>query len=119
MSQNYRQWKEIPLDLLSKWMNTLNLSKEGISLSIDCPIYNQNKLHRYYHKANDLQRIIDGKIFVGTGDLWEWCSSCYHFSRCYAAIPDWWDSKLEINSSDIHQTPEYLKIAIQVASKIS
>ena len=70
MSENHRQWKEVPLDLLAKWMHTLDRSKEGLNLSIECPICNQKKLRRYHNKANDQQIIIDGKNFTGTGDLW-------------------------------------------------
>ena len=119
MIQNTRSWKEVPLNCMSEWMNTFYKSKEGINLSIECPICDLKQLHRYYDSCNNIHRIIDGNNFIGTGDLWEWCSSCYHFSRCYAAIPDWWNCHLEIDQSETCRTPEFLEIAIRKKSLFS
>jgi hypothetical protein len=108
------EWKNAPEEYRHSWIQTFSKSLEGLNLSSPCPICGQVTLHHYYQQVGPKKNfILHGRNYIGRGDLWEWCSSCYTFERYYAAIPDWWNFELSVDSSSLKSYPDVLEQAIR------
>jgi hypothetical protein len=55
-----------------------------------------NRYHRWYQIGESIDRVIEGREFVATGGLWEWCSSCHCFEHYSGLVPEWWSCDLEV-----------------------
>lgn len=98
-------WTGVPYEYLAEWQRVYQASQESSNLSLPCPICGAVALHRWYQIGNPIDRVIEGRRFIATGALWEWCSSCRHFEHYSCLVPDWWSCNLEVDVKNLTAFP--------------
>lgn len=111
--QNQVDWAGVPGKHQTEWQLIFEESRESLDLSAPCPICGVAALHRWYQIGEPIDRVIEGRKFVATGGLWEWCSNCHSFEHYSGLVPDWWSCDLEVDVKELTAIP----IAIEEARK--
>jgi hypothetical protein len=75
-------------------------------------------LHRWYQVGSPINRIINGRKFVATGALWEWCSSCHSFEHYSSLVPDWWSCDLEVDCKKLTALPTAIEEAMEAQGSV-
>jgi hypothetical protein len=70
-------------------------------------------LHRWYQIGHPIDQLIDGRKFIATGALWEWCSNCRSFEHSSGLVPDWWSCDLEVDDKKLTALPTPIEAAIE------
>lgn len=110
-------WKSVPAEYIEKWREIFSDNQEGCNLSICCPICKEKGLHRYYQTARRVEKK-ENDIHRVKGAEWQWCSFCRCFEHGQVSVPDWWDSRIEIDGNKLMAIPEILEMAYQDFEKV-
>lgn len=105
-------WTDVPVDKNIIWMRLFDEHRrDGLYLTAACPVCNKKTLHQYYTVGRYENTESRGVRYIGTGSLWEWCSSCYCYAHYSALVPSFWQDKLEVDEAKLTPLPELLEIA--------
>ncbi len=74
-----------------------------------CPNCGKKDLHCYYVVKNPIDKFSSGIHFIAQGAKWEWCSQCRCYIHSNSWVPDWWNSEIEGDLSDLTVEPEVLE----------
>ena len=110
-NDNGMDWRGVPLELDREWQTVFQATQEGLNLAAPCPVCGSCSLHRWYDLHRERVREFQGKTFIGDGGLWEWCSSCYCYEHCSAAVPYWWVCNLNVDKSKFTHDPSAIEDA--------
>lgn len=101
-------WQGVPKEKWQAWGEVFQKSKESLTLSSPCPICGYFALHRYYQMGQPVEYISSGQRFVAKGACWQWCSKCKSYEHSSSLVPEWWDSNIRIDESNLTCEPEEL-----------
>jgi len=111
-----RPWRGVPLDLTAAWTRAFQASRLGNRLDIPCPACGCKTLNRHYTLDGPIPNAGYSTKYVGSGGLWEWCSSCWTYEHSSALVPIGWRPELlHIDESKLTAEPEALQDALEQA----
>jgi hypothetical protein len=111
--QKQDDWFGVPDDYQTAWQQIYQESRESLNLPVPCPICNVMALHRWYQIGHPVDRIIDGRRFIATGAVWEWCSSCQSFDHYSGLVPDYWSCNLVVDEKKLTALPTAIQSAME------
>ncbi len=106
-------WHDVPLNIASLWRAIFAASTEGLDLQAPCPVCGNRELHRWFWLARPRHTVEAGRVWLGRGTQWQWCSNCHSYEHTSGLVPDWWRSTLVLPESALRHDPGPLEEARQ------
>jgi hypothetical protein len=63
-------------------------------------------LNRWYSVESNSPRMLNGSRYLGSGRLWEWCSTCHTFEYYPDGyVPEWWVAPYQVDAANLRYDP--------------